>query len=78
MLFNAFTMPAISSLLKQVPTRAYLFTAVRHAALRRFIRYWSRTVLSPTMDEIASAERCWRVTSRRTSWQSEGPEPSIR
>jgi DNA-directed RNA polymerase specialized sigma24 family protein len=42
--------------LTQLPTRGYLLTAVRHAALRRFIRYWSRVVLSPTLDELHSAE----------------------
>jgi DNA-directed RNA polymerase specialized sigma24 family protein len=43
--------------IQAVPGRAYLFQAVRHAALRRFIRYWSRTVLSCTVDELQSAEQ---------------------
>jgi sigma-70-like protein len=41
--------------IRQVPGRAYLFTAVRHAAIRRFVRYWSR--FGPTLAELHSAEQ---------------------
>jgi hypothetical protein len=40
--------------LREIPTRGYLFQAVRHGALRTAIRYWSR--FTPTLEELQSLQ----------------------
>lgn len=43
--------------LKQAPTRGYLFVAVRHASIRRWVRYWSRVTLMCRVEEYQNAEQ---------------------